>query len=164
MSRVQQKVTALTRKRGGKSGIFSNMALDESEEVELTKEDIKSIYAELQAISDKLREENHILHEREVKLKERERMLAISQESLQTVADHQVKVKMAALEERLKSELSQMDQALKDKTKENKRLKENFETIKQANDVMKKELLRNVHITLYSKLTFKCIGNATKGK
>ncbi|GFR68465.1 coiled-coil domain-containing protein 138 [Elysia marginata] len=140
MKRVQQKQVVQPRSKSGKGGKLTQLALDESDEVELTKEDIKSIYAELQAISDKLREENHILHEREAKLKERERMLAISQESLQTVADHHVKVKMAALEERLKSELSQMDQALKEKTKENKRLKENFETIKQANDVMKKEI------------------------
>lgn len=136
MKRAQQKPASQPRDRGK----LTRLPLDESDEVELTKEDIKGIYIELQAISDKLREENYILHERETKLKERERMLAISQESLQTVADHHVKVKMAALEERLKSELSQMDQALREKTKENKRLKENFETIKQANDVMKKEM------------------------
>ncbi|CAL1534863.1 unnamed protein product [Lymnaea stagnalis] len=67
-------------------------------------------------------------------------MLAISQESLQTVTEHQIKLKLMAMEERFGNELKQMDQALKEKTKENKRLKENFETLKQANDIMKKEL------------------------
>ncbi|XP_012936514.1 coiled-coil domain-containing protein 138 [Aplysia californica] len=129
-----------THKTRVKSSQPPSFRLDSDDGAELTREDIKGIYAELQAISDKLREENKILHEREVKLKERERMLTISQDSLQTITDHQIKVKMAAIEERLKAELSQMDQALKEKTKENKRLKENFETIKQANDVMKKEM------------------------
>ena len=44
-------------------------------------------------------DENRILNERESKLRERERMLSISQDSLQTITDHQVKVKMAAIEE-----------------------------------------------------------------
>lgn len=46
-----------------------------------------------------LQEENTILHEREKKLRERENMLSISQESIQTITDHQIKVKMAAIEE-----------------------------------------------------------------
>ncbi|KAH9513741.1 hypothetical protein Btru_041985 [Bulinus truncatus] len=105
----------------------------------MPKEEMKDIYLELQAISDKLREENRILYEREAKLKERERMLTISQESLQTVTDHQIKLKIMALEEKFGSEIQQLEQALKEKLKENKRLKDNFETMKQANDALKKE-------------------------
>ncbi|BFZ15269.1 hypothetical protein BsWGS_18308 [Bradybaena similaris] len=114
--------------------------MDDEGEPEMTKEELKNIYVELQSISDKLREENRILSEREARVKERERMLSISQDSLQTVTDYQVKVKTAALEEKYRSELSQLDQALRDRNKEIKRLKENFETIKQANDVQKKEI------------------------
>uniref|UniRef100_A0A0B7AVS1 Coiled-coil domain-containing protein 138 n=1 Tax=Arion vulgaris TaxID=1028688 RepID=A0A0B7AVS1_9EUPU len=136
----QSQFGAHSRRPKSKTFRLASFKIDDEDETELTKEDLKSIYAELQAISDKLREENRILCEREVKVKERERMLSVSQDSLQTVTDYQVKVKTAAVEERFRSELIQLEQAFKDKNKENKRLKENFETIKQANDVLKKEL------------------------
>ena len=38
------------------------------------------------------------------------------------------------------NEIAFLEQALKEKNKENKRLKENFETMKQANDALKKEV------------------------
>lgn len=44
-------------------------------------------------------EENRILHERETNLKERERMLSISQENLKTVAELEVKQQVSAMEE-----------------------------------------------------------------
>jgi hypothetical protein len=46
-----------------------------------------------------LQEENHILHDRENSLKERERMLSISQENLKTVAELEVKQRVAVIEE-----------------------------------------------------------------
>ncbi|XP_045205254.2 coiled-coil domain-containing protein 138-like [Mercenaria mercenaria] len=107
---------------------------------DLSRGNLKEIYRELEVISEKLKEENHILHDRENSLKERERMLSISQENLKTVADLEVKQRVSAVEEKYKSELAKMDQALKEKFKENKRLKDNFETLKLANDAQKKEL------------------------
>ena len=38
------------------------------------------------------------------------------------------------------NQIAYLEQALKEKNKENKRLKENFETMKQANDALKKEV------------------------
>ena len=38
------------------------------------------------------------------------------------------------------NQIAHLEQALKEKNKENKRLKENFETMKQANDTLKKEV------------------------
>ena len=38
------------------------------------------------------------------------------------------------------NQIAYLEQALKEKNKENKRLKENFETMKQANDTLKKEV------------------------
>lgn len=107
---------------------------------DLSRENLKEIYRELEVISEKLKEENHILHDRENSLKERERMLSISQENLRTVADLEVKQRVAVVEEKYKSELVKLEMALKEKTKENKRLKDNFETLKLANDAQKKEL------------------------
>lgn len=97
---------------------------------QLSQEYLNSIYEELQAISEKLKGENHLLYEREQKLKERERMLTISQSNLQTITDHQ----------KYLNEIAFLEQALKEKNKENKRLKENFETLKQANDTLKTEM------------------------
>ncbi|XP_041359227.1 coiled-coil domain-containing protein 138-like isoform X2 [Gigantopelta aegis] len=115
--------------------------LDSYSEVQnLTQDDMQEIYQELQAISQKLKEENHLLHERELKVKERERMISITRSNIQTITDHEVKNKWQRLEQKHQEEIVRLEQALKEKTKENKRLKENFETLKQANDSCKKEL------------------------
>lgn len=106
----------------------------------LTQEYLNSIYDELQAISEKLKGENHMLYEREQQLKERERMLSISQGNLQTITDHQARQQVAAVQQKYLNEIAFLEQALKEKNKENKRLKENFETMKQANDTLKKEI------------------------
>ncbi|PVD34436.1 hypothetical protein C0Q70_05709 [Pomacea canaliculata] len=83
---------------------------------------------------------NRLLYEREQKLKERERMLSISQSNLQTITDHQARQQVAAVQQDYLNQIAHLEQALKEKTKENKRLKENFETMKQANDTLKKEI------------------------
>ncbi|XP_052795364.1 coiled-coil domain-containing protein 138-like [Mya arenaria] len=116
-------------------------------EADLDKGNLKEIYKELEVISEKLKDENRILHEREVSLKERERMLSISQDNLKTVADLEVKQRVSVVEEKYKAEIVRLDSALKDKTRENKRLKDNFETLKMANDAQRKELesLKNQH-------------------
>ena len=44
-------------------------------------------------------EENHLLYEREQKLKERERMLSVSQSNLQTITDHQARQQVAAVQQ-----------------------------------------------------------------
>lgn len=46
-----------------------------------------------------LQEENRLLYEREQKLKERERMLSISQSNLQTITDHQARQQVAAVQQ-----------------------------------------------------------------
>ncbi|XP_052282387.1 coiled-coil domain-containing protein 138-like isoform X1 [Dreissena polymorpha] len=107
---------------------------------DLDKGHLKEIYKELEVISEKLKEENRILHERETSLKERERMLSISQENLKTVAELEVKQRVAIIEENYKTELARLEASLKEKSRENKRLKDNFETLKMANDAQKKEL------------------------
>ena len=43
--------------------------------------------------------ENHLLYEREQKLKERERMLSVSQSNLQTITDHQARQQVAAVQQ-----------------------------------------------------------------
>uniref|UniRef100_A0A2C9KPQ4 Coiled-coil domain-containing protein 138 n=1 Tax=Biomphalaria glabrata TaxID=6526 RepID=A0A2C9KPQ4_BIOGL len=138
--KIDNEIDLCIAKASAFYGRLSKNVWNSRDTAEISKEEMKEIYRELQAISDKLREENNILHEREAKLKERERMLTISQESLQTVTDHQMRSKISALEEKFGSEIVQLEQTLKEKLKENKRLKENFETMKQANDALKKEI------------------------
>ena len=43
--------------------------------------------------------ENHLLYEKEQKLKERERMLSVSQSNLQTITDHQARQQVAAVQQ-----------------------------------------------------------------
>lgn len=43
--------------------------------------------------------ENKSLHEREQKLKERERMVSISSQNIQTIAQHEIKQKLQVVEE-----------------------------------------------------------------
>ncbi|KAK7097587.1 coiled-coil domain-containing protein 138-like [Littorina saxatilis] len=126
------------KKRRGNVEVSFNIA-ETSSSKPLSQDYLNSIYEELQAISEKLKGENHLLYEREQKLKERERMLSISQSNLQTITDHQARQQVAAVQQKYLNEIAHLEQALKEKNKENKRLKENFETMKQANDMFKKE-------------------------
>ncbi|KAK3611226.1 hypothetical protein CHS0354_002122 [Potamilus streckersoni] len=109
------------------------------EQLDLNGDNLKEVYKELQLISEKLKEENKILHSREHDLKERERMVSISQENIKTIAELEVKRQTQILEEKHIAEISQMEQSLKEKLKENRRLKDNFDTLKQANDALKRE-------------------------
>lgn len=105
----------------------------------ISNENIRDIYKELQVISEKLKAENKSLHEREQKLKERERMVSISSQNIQTIAQHEIKQKLQVVEEKYKADIFRLETLLREKNKENKRLKDNFETLKQANDALKKE-------------------------
>lgn len=107
---------------------------------DISKKNLKEIYRELEIISEKLKEENHILHDRETSLKERERILSISQENLKTVTDLEVKQRVSAIEEKYRADVARLEAGLKEKARENKRLKDNFDTLKMANDAQKKEL------------------------
>ncbi|KAL4230032.1 hypothetical protein ACF0H5_010419 [Mactra antiquata] len=141
--RTQKKRNEYGREKSGKNmkGSRSNSrASPVYDTPDLSKGNIKEIYRELEVISEKLKEENHILHDRETSLRERERMLSISQENLKTVAELEVKQRVSVIEEKYKADVARLEQALKDKSKENKRLKDNFETLKMANDAQKKEL------------------------
>ncbi|KAK3100312.1 hypothetical protein FSP39_018028 [Pinctada imbricata] len=121
--------------------------LEEDELQDISNENIREIYKELQIISEKLKSENRALHEREQKVKERERMVTISTENIQTIAQHEVKQKLVLIEEKHRAETARLESALREKTKENKRLKDSFETLKQANDALKKEfeMLKSQH-------------------
>ncbi|XP_076447057.1 coiled-coil domain-containing protein 138-like isoform X2 [Babylonia areolata] len=126
------------RKRRGKIEVSFNLEGNGGKPP--SQDYLNGIYEELQAISEKLKEENQLLYEREQKLKERERMLSVSQSNLQTITDHQARQQIAAVQQKFLNQIAYLEQALKEKNKENKRLKENFETMKQANDTLKKEV------------------------
>lgn len=125
------------RSHGRKNELHRNYQIDP---LDFSQGNLKEIYMELELISDKLKEENRILHDRETTLKDRERMLSISQENLKTVAELEVKQRVTVIEEKYKEEITKLEAALRDKARENKRLKDNFETLKMANDAQKKEL------------------------
>ncbi|KAL8617204.1 hypothetical protein ACOMHN_014374 [Nucella lapillus] len=135
---AHSKKGALGRRRRGKIEVSFNL---EGEGGKPPSQDyLNSIYEELQAISEKLKEENQLLYEREQRVKERERVVSVSQSNLQTITDHQARQQVAAFHQKYLNQIAYLEQALKEKNKENKRLKENFETMKQANDALKKEV------------------------
>ncbi|KAL5013026.1 hypothetical protein ScPMuIL_011577 [Solemya velum] len=131
-----------TKRSNRMMGNQRKTTFSDQEEPIYSKRDVKEIYKELQAISSKLKEENRILQEREQSIRERERMVSISQDNIHAIAEHQLKQKLSVIEQKYQNEIDQLEQALKEKSKENKRLKDNFETLKLANDALKKDSLQ----------------------
>ncbi|XP_076070841.1 coiled-coil domain-containing protein 138-like isoform X1 [Mytilus galloprovincialis] len=143
----QRKYPKHQRKK--RNHYHSDHTADEAED-EFNKskeENIKDIYKELQVISDKLKMENKKIHEREEKVKERERIVAISSANVKTITEHEVREKLKVMEQKYREEIVKIEIQLKEKIKENRRLKDNFETLVKANDAMKKdfETLQSQH-------------------
>ncbi|XP_072040469.1 LOW QUALITY PROTEIN: coiled-coil domain-containing protein 138-like [Amphiura filiformis] len=120
---------------------------DRSLKTVLSQTSMQAVYAELATISQKLQEQSMILHERERALQEREQTLkeqleaSFTEQSKATQnARREMTRRFVILQEEHKAELIKMEEILKDKTKENKRVKSSFDTLKQANDVLRQQL------------------------
>lgn len=95
---------------------------------------------ELQHISSKLKEENKWLNQRRKDVKKREQILSVAQKNFQTIVELEVKRKLDVIEKSYKEDLEKLHSQLKEKTKDYKRLKENFDTLKSANDSLRLEV------------------------
>ncbi|XP_066476745.1 coiled-coil domain-containing protein 138 [Tiliqua scincoides] len=107
------------------------------------------IYHELSIIHQKLQQEKltqqeHALklEKRELYLAEREARLWRHEAALTKIRDveEEVHTKFQIMKEQHEAEIQQLSESLKEKTKENKRLKSSFDTLKELNDTFKKQL------------------------
>lgn len=112
--------------------------LDEKEQS--PEPNVIEITQELQHISSKLKDENEWLNAKRKDLKKREQILSVAQKNFQTIIDLEVKRRLGSVEKGYREELEKTYLQLKEKTKNYKRLKENFDTLKIANDSLRLEV------------------------
>lgn len=121
--------------------IRHNDSVDHYDEKEQSPEpNVIEITHELQHISSKLKDENKWLNQRQKDVKKREQILSVAQKNFQTIVDLEVKRKLDVIEKSYKEDLEKLHSQLKEKMKDYKRLKENFDTLKAANDSLRLEV------------------------
>ncbi|XP_074650575.1 coiled-coil domain-containing protein 138-like [Tubulanus polymorphus] len=102
------------------------------------------VYSELQLIHNQLKEKSLIIHQKELEVAEREKKIALAEARMFTFLEQEIdktcKVREESLKQQHQQEISNLDELLKSKTKENKRLKDSFDNIKQGNDSLRKQL------------------------
>ncbi|XP_029460450.1 coiled-coil domain-containing protein 138 isoform X2 [Rhinatrema bivittatum] len=110
---------------------------------------VSDIYDELILINQKLQQESAAHHEYALQLKKREQclfekeaLLLRHQAAIIKIrgVEEEVHAKFEIMKEQHDAEIKQLSEALKEKIKENKRLKTSFDTLKDMNDSLKKEL------------------------
>ncbi|XP_023144175.1 coiled-coil domain-containing protein 138 isoform X2 [Amphiprion ocellaris] len=103
---------------------------------------LAKVYQEMMTIYEQLKAERQSQQQWERELFERERRLKQKEEALLRLAglEEMVHARIQAIEENHQQELSQLQDLLRERTKENKRLKSSFGTIKELNDNMKKQV------------------------
>ncbi|XP_042350930.1 coiled-coil domain-containing protein 138-like [Plectropomus leopardus] len=103
---------------------------------------LAKVYREMMTIYEQLKAERQSQQQWERELQERERRLKQQEEAFGRLAglEEMLHTRIVSVEEKHKQEVSQLQDLLRERTKENKRLKSNFDTIKELNDNMKKQL------------------------
>ncbi|NXQ38021.1 CC138 protein, partial [Catharus fuscescens] len=110
---------------------------------------ISQIYDELFVIHQKLQRESSAQQEYALQLQKRERCLT-EQEALFFLqegalakirgVEEEVHTKIAAIKEQHDAEVKQLTEALREITKENRRLKSSFDSLKEVNESLRKQL------------------------
>ncbi|XP_039599472.1 coiled-coil domain-containing protein 138-like isoform X2 [Polypterus senegalus] len=141
---TETEVVKVSGKRGHLKSEFRIMGEQGSAQQEL-----KRVYEEMSAIRNKLQLESAAqqefslqLHEREQKLLLRESLVLKHEQALSKIkgVEEEVRTRIRIMKEQYDHDVQQLTQALKGQVKENKRLKSSFDTIKEVNDSMKKQL------------------------
>ncbi|XP_072477924.1 coiled-coil domain-containing protein 138 isoform X2 [Notamacropus eugenii] len=110
---------------------------------------ISQIYNELSLIHQKLQQETAgqqefaaQLHKREYFLSQKEKLLIQHEIALTKIksVEEEIHTKFQIMKEHHIEEIKHLTEVLKEKTKENKRLKSSFDTLKELNDTLKKQL------------------------
>uniref|UniRef100_A0A3B4UKH4 Coiled-coil domain containing 138 n=1 Tax=Seriola dumerili TaxID=41447 RepID=A0A3B4UKH4_SERDU len=100
------------------------------------------VYQEMMTIYEQLKAERQSQQQWERELHERERRLKQEEEAFGKLAglEEMLHTRILAVEKKHQLELNQLQDLLRERSKENKRLKSSFDTIKELNDNMKKQL------------------------
>lgn len=103
---------------------------------------IGKVFEELMTIYDQLRAERLKQLQWEKELQDREKKLKQQEEALEKLVglEEMLHSQMLSAEEKHQQEVLHLQHILRERTKENKRLKSSFETLKDLNDNMKKQL------------------------
>ncbi|KAM7380691.1 hypothetical protein PAMP_003969 [Pampus punctatissimus] len=103
---------------------------------------LAKVYQEMMTIYEHLKAERQSQQQWERELQERERTLKQQEEALGRLAglEEILHSRMVAVEEKHQQELKHLQDLLRERSKENRRLKSSFDTIKELNDNMKKQL------------------------
>ncbi|TNN03154.1 hypothetical protein fugu_000183 [Takifugu bimaculatus] len=101
-----------------------------------------NVFQEMMAIHTQLKAEHQRQHHFERELQERERRLNQQGEAFVRMDGLQetLETRISALEKKHQQEVSELQERLREQSKENRRLKSNFDTIRELNDNMKKQL------------------------
>ncbi|XP_058478152.1 coiled-coil domain-containing protein 138-like isoform X2 [Solea solea] len=101
-----------------------------------------NVYQEMMTIYEQLKTERQSQQQWERELHERERRLKQQEEAFRRLSglEEILHTRILAVEEKHHQELCQLKDLLQQKNKENRRLKSNFDTIKNLNENMKKQL------------------------
>ena len=87
-----------------------------------------------------LKTEYKVLNDRVSDLQRKERDLERREANLQHLVDAEAAKVVALREQDLQLEIEKLDASLREKTRENRRLQENFNTLKAANDMLKRQV------------------------
>ncbi|CAN9497859.1 unnamed protein product [Ophioblennius macclurei] len=100
------------------------------------------VYQEMMTIYEQLKSERQSQQQWERVLREREERLKQQEEALGRLdgLEQMVHARIVAIEEKHRREMSQLQELLREKSRKSKRLKSNFDTIKELNDNMKTQL------------------------
>ncbi|XP_025022082.1 coiled-coil domain-containing protein 138 isoform X2 [Python bivittatus] len=132
--------------------VRESVSISETQELNgesLVTPQFNQIYHELSIIHQKLQQEKLSQQEYALKLEKREHFVAEREVQLcrHEVAltkirgvEEEVHTKFQIMKEQHAAEIQELSDTLKEKTKENKRLKTSFETLKELNDTLRKQL------------------------
>ncbi|KAM8749718.1 coiled-coil domain-containing protein 138 [Acanthopagrus schlegelii] len=103
---------------------------------------LAEVYQEMMTIYEQLKAERHSQQQWERELQEREVKLKQQEEAFGrlTGLEEILHTRILAVEEKHQREVSQLQDLVRERNKENRRLKSSFDTIKELNDNMKKQL------------------------
>ncbi|XP_075965024.1 coiled-coil domain-containing protein 138 [Anarhichas minor] len=103
---------------------------------------LATVYQEMMSIYEQLKAERDSQQQWEMELQDRERRLKQQEEAVGRLAglEEMLLIRIPAEQEKHQHEVSQLQDVLRERTKENRRLRSSFDTIKELNDSMKKQL------------------------
>lgn len=141
-SSLQRSPSGIHRQRQWRTKSYENQVQNHME-----AENVKKIHKELMRISAMLQKESEALNRREVQLREREKALRDAEKLSHTtdiiidrVVAQEVENRSQTVALRYESKFVELEEVISKKTRELKRMKDSFDTIKTANDALKKQI------------------------